>query len=82
MEWNVSPEVIARYKRVVPKGKITVVELPPLKGSGLQPISARVLSGSSPSSLRFTSGLRISSTRRIRGRWASSAMYVGHALKG
>jgi hypothetical protein len=43
MQWNVSPERLARLKRVVPKGAIRVVKITPLRGEELQPLSPRDL---------------------------------------
>jgi hypothetical protein len=43
MQKEVAPGRIARLKRSVPKGMIKVIELPPIKGDRLQPISAKEL---------------------------------------
>lgn len=43
MKQEPTRERIARIKSLVPKGKVQIVALPPLKGETLSPISARDL---------------------------------------
>lgn len=43
MQKDVSPERIARLKRFVPKGMIKVIELAPIKGAEVQPVTAKDL---------------------------------------
>ena len=43
MKMDVSPERLARVKKTAPRGKITHVEPPPVKGLVLEPITYRDL---------------------------------------
>jgi hypothetical protein len=43
MDWNVSPERLARLKSSVPKGKITHARLDPVKGKVIAPLSPEEL---------------------------------------